>query len=95
MNNVQEKAALAKERTFLGLSLGLPTRSSYMAHSLFWGGVLFGMGLGIFLCAALVGFEVLRVTPDRWDHWASLLVIALVLTGQYVAQRAVHAKQQT
>src|SRR5580698_5950253 len=74
--------------------LSLPPAMRYMSQTLFWGGVLFGAGLGVFLTAILVGLEVIKPTPDRWDHWASILVLAFVLIGQAIAQRAVRDHPQ-
>jgi hypothetical protein len=88
MNNQQESAGPPPERVSF---FGLPPALRYMSRTLFWGGVLFGAGLGICLTAVLVALEVLRPTRDRWDHWVSVLVLACVLIGQTVAQRAVRA----
>ena len=91
MNDRQENASPTSERPSF---LGLPPNLRYMAHALFWGGVLFGGGLGIFLAAILVALEVIRPERTRWDHWVSVMVLALVLIGQAVAQKAVRARLQ-
>ena len=88
MNNQQENASPAPERPSF---FGLPPNLRYMSHALFWGGVLFGVGLGILLAAVLVALEVIRPDRNRWDHWVSVLVLAFVLIGQAIAQRAVRA----
>lgn len=91
MNNHQENAGPAPERPSF---FGLPPRLRYMSRALFWGGVLFGAGLGVFLCAVLVAQEAIRLDRSRWDHWVSVLVLAFVLIGQFIAQRSVRARQQ-
>jgi hypothetical protein len=91
MSSPQESAGPAPERVSF---FSAPPALRYMSRKLFWGGVLFGAGFGIFLTAILVGFEVLRLTPDHWDHWVSVMVLACVLIGQSIAQRAVRAGQQ-
>src|SRR5262245_10782066 len=90
MNNQQESTSPAPERPSF---FGLPPNLRYMSYGLFWGGTLFGMGLGVFLAAILVGFEVIKLEPNRWNHWFSVLVLAFVLIGQALAQRAVRAGQ--
>jgi hypothetical protein len=90
MNNQQENASPAPERPSF---FGVPPRLRYMSHALFWGGVLFGAGLGVFLAAILSGFEVIKLEPNQWNHWFSVLVLAFVLIGQALAQRAVRASQ--
>jgi hypothetical protein len=64
-----------------------------MSYALFWGGTLSGVGLGVFLAAILIGLEVIKLDANRWDHWITVLVLAFVLIGQFVAQRAVRAGQ--
>ena len=86
MDNQQENASPAPERPSF---FSMPTRLHFMSRGLFWGGVLYGAGLGVLLAAILVALEVIGPTRDRWDHWASVLVIAFMLIGQAVAQRAV------
>jgi hypothetical protein len=88
MNNPQESAGPAPERPSF---FGLPPHLRYMSRALFWGGVLFGAGLGMLLTAVLVALEVLRPERTHWDHWVSVMVLAFVLIGQAIAQRAVRA----
>jgi hypothetical protein len=92
MNNQQENTSPASERPSF---FGLPPRMRYMSRALFWGGVLFGAGLGVFLAAILVALEAIRLDRNRWDHWVSVLVLAFILIGQAIAQRAVRASQQS
>ncbi len=91
MDNPQENAGPAPERPSF---FGLPPNLRYMSRALFWGGVLFGAGFGILLAAVLVALEVIRPERNRWDHWVSVLVLACVVIGQIIAQRAVRTGQQ-
>jgi hypothetical protein len=91
MNNPQENASPASERPSF---FSLPPALRYMSRALFWGGVLYGAGLGILLAAVLVALEVIRPERGRWDHWVSVMVLAFVLIGQIIAQRAVRAGQK-
>jgi hypothetical protein len=91
MNDQQENASPASERPSF---FGLPPNLRYMSRALFWGGVLFGAGLGMLLAAILVALEAIRPERNRWDHWVSVLVLAFVLIGQIIAQRAVRAGRQ-
>jgi hypothetical protein len=91
MHNEQESASPAPERPSF---FGLPLHLRYMSRALFWGGVLFGAGLGVLLTAVLVALEVVKPERNRWDHWVSVMVLAFVLVGQSIAQRAVRASQQ-
>lgn len=91
MNHQQENAHPASERPSF---FGLPPRLRYLSYTLFWGGVLFGAGLGVFLAAVLVALEAVKLDANRWDHWVSVLVLAFVLIGQFIAQRSVRPRQQ-
>ena len=91
MNNQHENASSGSERPSF---FGLPPNLRYMSRPLFWGGVLFGAGLGVLLAAVLMALEAIRPERDRWDHWVSVLVLACVLIGQVIAQRAVRARQR-
>jgi hypothetical protein len=57
----------------------------------FWGGTLFGMGVGLLLAAALVELELLTL---QHKAWVSVTGILLALTGQWIARRAVSRVQQ-
>lgn len=61
MNDEQENASSASERPSF---LGLPPRLRYLSYALFWGGVLFGAGLGVFLAAVLVALEAIKLDAN-------------------------------
>lgn len=67
---------------------GLPPRLRFLSRALFWGGVLFGAGWGFLLAPSLVSLGVLHPDPDRWGFWPLLLMVALIVTGQLIAERA-------
>jgi hypothetical protein len=52
----------------------------------FWGGALFGLGIGLLLAAALVELELLTL---HHKAWVSVTGILLALTGQWVVRRSV------
>ncbi|MFO0966905.1 MAG: hypothetical protein U0793_15130 [Gemmataceae bacterium] len=87
----QENAPPTPERPSF---FGLPPTLRYMSRALFWGGVLFGAGFGVLLTAVLVAMEVIKPERTHWDHWVSVMVLAFVLVGQAIAQKAVRPRQQ-
>jgi hypothetical protein len=91
MNSPRENASPVPEQTSF---FSLPPSLRYMRRALFWGGYLYGVGMGILVAAVLVAYEVIKLDRNRWDHWVSVMVLACVLIGQSIAQRAVRARHQ-
>jgi len=91
MNNEQENSGSTRETPSF---FALPPALRYMSRTLFWGGVLFGMGWGIFLTLLLFALEAIKLDQNRLDPWLGALTLASVLIGQSIAQRAVRASKQ-
>jgi hypothetical protein len=66
---------------------GIPPQMRVWRHlgAHFWGGAMFGMGIGLLLAAALVELELLTL---QHKAWVSVTGILLALTGQGIAWRA-------
>jgi hypothetical protein len=57
----------------------------------FWGGVLFGLGIGLLLAAVLVELELLTL---QHKAWVSVTGILLAVAGQAIVRRAVSRYRQ-
>jgi hypothetical protein len=71
----------------------IPPQMGFWRHlgAHFWGGALFGMGIGLLLAAVLVEQELLTL---QHKAWVSVTGILLALTGQGIVRRAVSRDRQ-
>src|SRR5262245_60999634 len=94
MNSQKENAGAAPPERPSFFSIPPRMRFWGQVGARFWGGVLIGVGVGIFLAGILAEFEVINLGPDRWTPRVSAIVIAFILTGMLVTQRSASPGQQ-
>jgi hypothetical protein len=90
MDNQQQASHPVSDRpSFFGLPRQMRVRH---LTAQFWGGVLFGLGIGLLTGAALVELELLALQHKAWVSLTGILVAGI---GQWITWRAVEQDRKS